>query len=105
MSSEPRRPDQPDNNQSSTLGWLLVAFLPSALGLVSRGFTKSIDILLPVVVVLLVLNLGLSIAAAVSLTAGIKDSVGRACVAFFLFSFFLLVNFYVVMAAGCSGLF
>jgi hypothetical protein len=103
MSDEKSTPPPPPNDRDYTSFYvicLLVAFLPSLIGILCFNVKNPNEWS---ATVLVVLNLVCSVVAGVGLVRGIKDGGVKFTVGFFLIPFFFVLNAIIVIFVGCSG--
>ena len=100
MNEEPNPPNNVGNGMHPLL-WLLVAFIPSIVALGCLGSKTVGSALVPV---LLILDVGCSLAAGFGFVSGMKSLAGKVALGLFLGVFFVLLNAAIVLFLGCSGM-
>jgi hypothetical protein len=90
----------PNSNAPTGILWLFVAFIPSVVGIICFQ-TKSGLGLLPILVIV---NIGCSIFGAAGVVRGIKSEGTRIVLGVLLMPVFFVLNAFIVLAVGCSGM-
>ena len=100
MNEEPNRPNE-TKEQLSPVVWLVCAFIPSLMAIACLSMRNSPSWL---GFWLVVANAGCSLAAGIGLLSGIKMQVVRIIIGMLLAGFFFVLNVFIVVFAGCSGM-
>ena len=81
--------------------WLFAAFFPGVAGIICLNIKNPGSWLFPA---LLILNLVFSVASSVGLVKGMKNEGSQFALGFFLTGFFFVLNAFIVLFVGCSGM-
>ena len=101
MSEDPSNPPPvPGGKATRKIMWVLVAFLPSLIGII---VVSAINAPSPgALPFLIILDVVCSIAAAIGLVQGIESEATKFIVAFLLIPAFFLINAFIVVFIGCA---
>jgi hypothetical protein len=96
-------PPPPNGNDEVSLKiiWLLVAFIPSLIGIACLQIKNSDQWL---VLILVVINVLFSMVAGAQLVRGIRNGLTQSIAGLFLVLFFFILNALIVVFVGCSGM-